>query len=107
MFQREPERKHYLDVAHDPKLVYEVNELLGSSPFSDVSFLLKMCRHAQNYMKFGDKSVCGCCKDTPSRKSARKQRRVGEPYSVTAAGGSRGGWERRRRSSEVLLEEVQ
>lgn len=54
----------------------EVNELLGSSPFSDVSFLLKVCRHAQNYMRFGDKSVSGCCKDTPSRKSARKQRRV-------------------------------
>lgn len=55
-------------------LFNEVNELLGSSPFSDVSFLLKVCRHAQNYTEFGDKSVSGCCKDTPSRKSARKQK---------------------------------
>lgn len=55
-------------------LFNEVNELLGSSPFLDVSFLLKVCRHAQKYTKFGDKSVSGCCKDTPSRKSARKQK---------------------------------
>lgn len=34
-------------------LFNEVNELLGSSLFLGVSFLLKVCRHAQNYMKCG------------------------------------------------------
>jgi len=53
-------------------LFNEVNELLGSSPFSDVSFLLKVCRHAQNYTKFGNKSVSGCCKDTPFQKECEK-----------------------------------
>lgn len=89
-------------------LFNEVNELLGSSPFSDVSFLLKVCRHAQNYMKLGDESVSGCCEDTPSRKSVRKQRWVwGTGEGRILSEGRGGGWEWRRRSSEVLLEEVQ